>query len=116
MDRIKLTGEDMMVVHGDENGGFDYKLQFCSLEGYECQWKKEQAEQLKQQILDDHQIMNEFEQGWKDIGKYMRDNKISRGKLIGENLLLHNKLEKIEKVVSDGIDVPIEILQILENK
>ncbi|MGI9567076.1 MAG: hypothetical protein ACR2LL_08710 [Nitrosopumilus sp.] len=57
---IKLTEDDMMIIKGEDNGGYDYKLQFCSLEGYECQWKKEQAEELKQQILNNNRIVEEF--------------------------------------------------------
>ncbi len=58
----RISDEDMMIIRGEDNGGYDYKLQFCSLEGYECQFKKEQAEQLKNEIITNdkliHHIMN----------------------------------------------------------
>ena len=58
---IKLTDADMHIISGESNGGYDWILQFCSLEGYECQWKKEQAEELKKQILESQQIVERLE-------------------------------------------------------
>jgi len=94
MTRIELTEENLSVNElSDEND----KRIYYYVHGPDCD-TEEEAEELKQQILADTQIMDEFEQGWKDIGKYMRENKIQRGKLIGENLLLHDKLEKFRNL------------------
>jgi len=54
-------------------------------------------ENLRKQILDDNLVMGEFEQGWRDIGEYMSKNRISRGKLIGENLLLRDEIKKLKQ-------------------
>jgi len=56
----EIKEEDMMIVKGLDNAGYDYQLKFCSLEGFECGMKKERAEQLKQQILQDHEDAKKY--------------------------------------------------------
>ncbi len=97
-NRINLTEEDIDIIHRMDNDN-DCIVRFTSLEGNEIIWTPEQATQLKAQLLEDHEIMNEFDQSWKDIGKYMCDNKISRGKLIAENLLLHDEIKELKKQI-----------------
>jgi len=97
-NRINLTEEDIDIIHGMDSDS-DCRVRFTSLEGDEIIWTHEQATQLKGQLLEDHEIMNEFDQSWKDIGKYMRENKISRGKLIAENLLLHDEIKELKKQI-----------------
>jgi len=53
--QIKLTADDIVVIDkGDEN----YSLRFCSLEGYEVLLTLSEAEQLKQQILENQKIVD----------------------------------------------------------
>jgi len=62
---MKLTEDDLQVILAEPNGGYDFKLQFCSLEGYECQWKEEQANELKQQILENQEFVANYHKPYK---------------------------------------------------
>lgn len=92
--RIKLTAEDILI---DNSWDFSKKVTGFQIECGEHNEKD--AQQLKQQILDDNTIITEFDKGaWKGVIEYIRDAKVSRGKLIGENLLMFDKIEQIRKL------------------
>ena len=60
MTDIKITEDDIHVILDEtvgENDGYKYNVKFLSLEGYDICWKKEQAEQLKKQIIKEHEIV-----------------------------------------------------------
>ena len=58
---MKLTDEDIQVVldeeYPTENCGFNYNVKFLSLEGYDICWTKQEAEAVKQQILENAEIV-----------------------------------------------------------
>ena len=51
---IPLTEEDIYIIPDDEG----YNVKFMSLEGYDVVWTKEEAEELKLQILSDQESAN----------------------------------------------------------
>ncbi len=71
MTRIPLTDEDIYVIkHESEPHPYCWHVKFLSLEGYDICWKKEQAEQLKKQILDDYEFYNAFQLGhWLELSR-----------------------------------------------
>jgi len=94
-DRIKLTEEDLHVIH-DEDGagnGYEFNVKFLSLEGHDICWKKEQAEQLKAQILEDQEKAEMYDKFEKGLG-WARE-------MIQDDKQLKEKLEKINKVLED---------------
>lgn len=53
VDRIKLTEDDIDIIHFKLTDD-ECHVRFCSLEGEEIVWTDKQSTQLKHQILDDH--------------------------------------------------------------
>jgi len=56
---MKLREDDIYVIHDasvGENDGYQYNVKFLSLEGEDIVWQKSQAEQLKQQILENQRL------------------------------------------------------------
>jgi hypothetical protein len=74
---MKLTEDDIYLVSDGEG---EYYVKFMSLEGYDIVWTKEQAQQLRQQILDNQKIVEHIRDchncgcvGWSNCKVYRQE-------------------------------------------
>lgn len=70
MNNGSLTYDDVHVILDEsvgENEGYRYNVKFLSLEGDDICWQKKQAEDLKQQILNNQAIVEKLKERIDDL-------------------------------------------------
>lgn len=107
-----IIEEEICIVPDNDNPtgncGYNYNVKFISLDGYDICWTKEQAEALKQQILN-----------WKEKSEKYDEIKdeslILNPELLEENQKLKEKLNEIQKTIVVRIDQYAEHLRFNRN-
>lgn len=89
-ERIKLTEDDIDIVHSVDNDN-ECIVKFTSLEGDEIIWTAKQATQLRQQLLDDQEKAGYYDNRVSFLDEYQKELK----QLKEENKLQHEALNRV---------------------
>jgi len=99
-EQIKLTEEDIHLLYLSDNSD-NCIIKFASLEGYDIEWTKRQAEQLKQQILQNQAIVEKIKEWYEETQQPLPEGHIPIVSLNGLSI----RLEKILSTNTNALKV-----------